>query len=472
MVARPLAAAGVLLLLALAGCAGRGGDGAGPAPQEAARDDAWALAGSPALDAQVRVVEVGHDFYEPAFGITGDGTWAVCCVGIQDDDDLDVVGLSGWTLVSRDQGATWEPAHQQMAPSFDPMLAVDPVTDRIYELNMLGVSCSNLAYSDDEGRTWTDRPMSCAVPAYDFLKLGAGLPGPDLNPLAGAAYPSVLYQCRNVNELPLGPFVLLSSWCAVSYDGGLTWPVDREVAVNSRDDCGGVTSFPVVGPDGTAVLPVGNGCPTLTLGISRDSGLTWSIVKFPGEGGMMSVTPQARFDDAGRLYVLWQDFEGRMNLARTDDLGATWHGPWNVTPPGARALVFDALQAGAEGRLAMAFFASDQPPESFADVPQDAAWHLYMATVEDGHTDEPSIALYRGSPADDPVQVGPVCFGGSTCTRNHGDFFTAATGPDGRFHLAFVDGCTQGCAGVAGATNEDSRASEGRVAVLDGWALR
>src|SRR5688572_177502 len=109
MVARSLAAVGVLLCLVLAGCASRDGDAADPGTPAAGRDDAWALAGSPSLDARVRVLEAGHDFYEPAFGITDDGTWAVCCVSVQDDDDLDVVGLSGWTIVSRDQGATWEP---------------------------------------------------------------------------------------------------------------------------------------------------------------------------------------------------------------------------------------------------------------------------------------------------------------------------------------------------------------------------
>lgn len=488
--ARPLLP-GLVVALALAGClSGLSGPEATPAAEPMpAREDAFTPVGQPsapvgpaAFGASVRVLATGLEFYEPTIGITKDGTIAVCCPNAS--------GLAGSllfgnpaTFISKDGGSTWVEAHVQPLGSYDPMLAVDPVTDRIYEFNMFQVNCSNLAYSDDSGATWSERPLSCgAAPVFDFLKVAAGRPGPEDNALATGD--SVLYQCRNVNQFTAAGGVL-SSWCTVSYDGGLTWPVDRPAAVRGAytaaggttvDGCGGVTSWPAVGPDGTAVLPLGNGCLTPTLAVSRDSGLTWSLVRFPGEPGMVSVTPQAAFDDAGHLYLLWQDFEHRMNLARSDDRGATWAGPWNVTPPGARSLVFEALQAGAEGRLAFAFFAGPEESQDgggiSSGVPDDMPWHLFVGTVEGGHTDRPGIALYRASPPDDPVQVGPVCFGGGGCPRNHGDFFSAATAPDGTFYLAFVDGCVGDCVGDAEATDEDSRASEGRLAVLDGFKLR
>lgn len=465
---RPSAALVPLLAALLAGCLADDGPAPPEAPIVALRDDAWALLGSPPLDGRVRIVETGLEFYETTLGITKDGTFAVCCPWIPAVGTGTLGGISPATFVSRDGGATWTPAHVQTVGTSDPMLAVDPVTDRIYEFNMLGVSCSDLAFSDDGGATWMERPASCgAVPVFDFLKVAAGRPGPEANPAATGE--SVVYQCRNVNGGVLG----LSSWCTMSYDGGLTWPVDVPVAVRPSDGCGGVTSWPAIGPDGTAVLPVGNGCPTFTMGVSRDSGLTWSIVRVPGEAGMMSVTPQAAFDEAGHLYVLWQDGDHRMNLARTDDLGETWHGPWNVTPPGAQALVFETLQAGAEGKAAFAIFASDQEPDSgISGVPDHAKWNLYLGTVVDGHSDQPSIGLYRAFPADDPVQVGPVCFGGGTCPRNHGDFIASAVAPDGAFHVAFVDGCVEDCVGDPEAMAADSQASEGRIAVADGFRLR
>jgi hypothetical protein len=427
----------------------------------------------------VRVVDVGLPFYEPALGITRSGTFAVCCVPVPEDPTR----LGEATVVSHDGGASWSFSHVQRLSSFDPMLAVDAVTDRIDELNMAGVSCSNLAFSDNQGATWTDRPLSCAVPAYDFLKLAAGKPGPDANPLAGAAYASVAYQCRNVNEVSLtGPYVLLSNWCAVSYDGGLTWPVDREVAgrgvrvrgqqVTPSDGCGGVTGFPTVGPDGTAVLPIGNGCDTFLVGVSRDSGLTWALRAGPPHMGIISATPEAEFDAAGHLYVLWQDGNGTMQLVRSDDLGATWRGPWSVMPPGVHAASFEAMEAGAEGRLAMAFLGTNETArKDTGDVSDKARWHLYVVTAEQAQTDAPVLASYRATPLDDPDQVGPVCFGGSGCLRNLGDFITADQAADGTFVVAYADGCTDGCAGKPDATSKDDSAGAGRLAILDGWRL-
>ncbi len=477
---------GLVVALTLAGCLSEPSGPAAPAAEPTpSREDAFAPVGGsesplgPApFVASVRVLATGLEFYEPTLGITDDGTIAVCCPRASGLVGSLLFGNPA-TFISKDGGSTWVEAHVQSLGSYDPMLAVDPITDRIYEFNMFQVNCSNLAYSDDSGATWSERPLSCgAVPVFDFLKVAAGRPGPEDNPLATGD--SVLYQCRNVNDAAMS-----SSWCTVSYDGGLTWPIDRPVAIRRigtgpgtmfPDGCGGVTSWPAVGPDGTVVLPVGNGCPTPTLGVSRDSGLTWTIARFPGDLGMVSVTPQAAFDDAGHLYLLWQDFEHRMNLARSDDLGATWAGPWNVTPPGSRSHVFEALQAGTEGRLAFAFFAGAEESGEVGDissgVPDDMPWHLFVGTVEGGHTDVPGIALYRASPLDDPVQVGPVCFGGGGCPRNHGDFFSAATSPDGTFNLAFVDGCIDECAGNPDATSADSQASAGRIAVLDGFRLR
>ncbi|HUR62364.1 MAG TPA: sialidase family protein [Candidatus Thermoplasmatota archaeon] len=447
-----------------------------PAP----RAGAWSLLGDAPLPAHVSNLPVGHDLYEPTIGVTPKGTLAICCVDVpQEFGGAALAALPG-VVVSQDNGTTWPTRHTQPAPSFDPMLAVDPVTGRIHMLNMVGVSCTDLSFSDDEGATWTDRPASCAVPYYDFPKLVAGRPGPMANPLAGRLYPTVLYQCRNVNVPPLAP-TMLANWCAVSYDGGLTWPVDRQVAARPRidgapglpgDPCGGVTGFPTVAPDGTAVLPIGNGCASFLLGVSRDSGLTWEQRMGPGTWGIESPTPEAEFDAAGNLFVLWQDANATMRVARSRDAGATWDAVWDVTPPGAHALAFEAMVAGDEGRLAFAFFGSASGQQYIGLTGDEATWDLYIGTVEAGGTASPRIALYRANPEGDPVQVGPVCFGGGTCTRNLGDFITAAAGPDGTFRVAYGDGCTEQCVTGRSLDSEGALGAAGMVASLRGWSLR
>lgn len=443
------------------------------------RTDAWSLLGNATLPAHVVNLPVGLDLYEPTLGITPKGTQAICCIDVHQQFTGSVLpGL----ITSVDNGTSWNPKHAQPVPTSDPMLAVDPVTGRIHMLNMVGLSCTDLSFSDDEGATWTDRPASCAVPYYDFPKLTAGKPGPDANPLAGRTYPTVLYQCRNVN-VPPGLPGRLANWCAVSYDGGLTWPVDREVAqrpivvatqgVLPGDPCGGVTGFPAVGPDGTAVLPLGNGCKSFLLGVSRDSGLTWTQRMGPGDWGILSATPEAEIDAAGNLYVMWHDAHATMRLARSRDLGATWDAVWDVTPPGVHAMAFEAMVAGAAGRLAFAFFASSAQEQGDVGATDDnATWDLFVGSAEAADTSSPRIAVYRANPEGDPVQVGPVCFGGSRCTRNLGDFITAAVGPDGGFRVVYGDGCIAACASFHKLSSKGALSDAGTVAVLRGWSLR
>jgi len=59
-------------------------------------------------------------------------------------------------------------------------------------------------------------------------------------------------------------------------------------------------------------------------------------------------------------------------------------------------------------------------------------WRLHAGAWAEGHLHEA---------VGEVAHVGKLCYGGSGCPRNLGDFFDAAAGPDGVLWYSFVDGC-------------------------------
>lgn len=402
----------------------------------------------------------GHPGAEPNIGITKSGAMFVTA--------------GEETLKSTDGGVTWEtsytfpvvdlPVPFVAVRSYDPMLWVDPVTDRVFTDHMYpGLVCNSVIFSDDEGATWTERHGACGLPVLDHQKLVSGPPGPDAPPLAGAAYETVVYLCYNK---------LLSTNCAVSYDGGLNFPIDRVVANGFTDGCGGINGHPLVRADGVVVVPMTLGCGGLFLGVSTDSGLTWTVAPGPSDVGGTSIDPDITFGPDGTLYALWQGEDNLAYMARTPDLGATWAGPFLVTPPGVKSTSFSVLNAGDQGRLAMSFLGTRDTDAYPSEAEDDARWHLFVVTTEDADAENPTFTSFQVTPDEDPVQIGCVWLegGGEPC-RNMLDFIDSAVHPDGTFYVVYTEGCTEDCAGNPDAAGDESRDSQIAVAGLHGWPL-
>ena len=402
---------------------------------------------------------------EPNVGITSSGA---------------IFATAGDLVVrSTDRGLTWEPVYDfglrdEGAPvdpmsNSDPMLWVDTATDRVYADPMFPVlACTTLAWSDDEGATWTERHGTCHAPPMDHQKLGGGRPSASAPPLAGIAYPNVLYQCYNM---------VLSTNCATSYDGGLNFLPAVPVLDEARHGCAGLNGMPIVGPDGTVVVGSSAGCDGPAIAYSLDSGLTWDAMTGPTDKGGASNDPELEFMPDGTLYVLWQGDDWIPYLARTKDLGETWDGPWRVAAPGVTSTVFAAMVAGDQGKLAMAFLATTaEATEDPSFAPDDARWHLHVVTTDDADAAVPTFTSVQVTPDEDPVQIGCVWMNGfspeGNACRNMLDFIDAAVHPDGTFFVAYTEGCTEGCAGEPDATPDDSRARDVAVARLDGWTLK
>jgi BNR repeat protein len=413
---------------------------------------------------------------EPSLGITSRGT-------------LLMTGSDDLTARSADGGLTWEVVHDftmlaggtDVFDTRDPMLWVDPLTDRIYldhlypgtrsftNATPFGVSaCTSLFTSDDEGATWTHHPAGCLLPGMDHQKIASGPPA------AAAArpptsYPTVLYLCYK-QQAALGFLRSVATDCAVSHDGGASWTGESTVADKLRDGgCGGINGQPAIAPDGTVVVPLVEGCGRLMLAVSRDSGLTWTTVQGPPSVGAEGIDAEVDYAPDGALLAAWTGRDHLPYLARSNDHGATWSDPWKASPPGVTATAFTTVQAGT-GRAALAFLGTRDAPEGTAadDAPSAARWHLFIVTADLGQL-LPEFTAFQVTSDEEPVQIGCIFQGLADTCRNLLDFIDSAVNPDGTFFVAFTDGCAEDCDGQPEADADDSHSRQMAIAALAGW---
>ena len=100
----------------------------------------------PAIDMSFQFSDVGETGKEPSIGMTSTG----CIFFIAMEK----------VMRSCDYGETWEEV-QGLACSFttsDPYGWVDPITDRIFNVQMQGLETSWICWSDDDGETWAGNP--------------------------------------------------------------------------------------------------------------------------------------------------------------------------------------------------------------------------------------------------------------------------------------------------------------------------
>ena len=409
-----------------------------------------------ALREPARIVAriLGHRGAEPNVGVTSTG--------------VAFVTAGHNTLRSVDQGRTWEvvfnlteafpapvwgtPASQATRSS-DPMLWVDTVTDRVFTNHMTGLACSNMIVSDDEGDSWTMKPMTCGLPVNDHQKVATGLGYGPRAPVPNPAYPNPVYYCYNK---------LVSTQCAVSHDGGLNFLYDRTVASGFTDGCGGINGHPAPHPDGTMFVPMTLGCEGPAVGVSEDNGLTWTVRHGPTDVGAEEIDPDVTVTKEGTAYMLYRGSDHLQYLVRSKDKFQTWEGPWRVSPPDLKSTVFAGITSGDDDRIAMAYLGTRDSDSEPSEAPAETVWHLFVTYSFDALAASPTFVTTQVSTDADPVQRGCVWLnGGSNPCRNMLDFIDMTSDAQGRVYVAFTDGCD------ACATNKESILRNAAVAVLD-----
>lgn len=405
------------------------------------------------------------------------------------------------TMMSKDHGRTWSQVRGPLTAlsTSDPYLYVDPVTDRVFQVNMggpyggrgpvpsnvpmpvgTGTMCAHIAWSDDEGANWLANPLDCGpVIGNDHEKLASG-PFVDLRPLsADPVYPDAVYYAVNkIYWEPAAPpapapdpFNALpeeGGWMSVSFDGGATFPLQSKMFDAGCQ--GSLHGDIAVAPDGTVYVPH-RFCPAPQVAISRDNGRDWTQVVVGEKVGVpdQQKNPAMAVDKAGTVYLAWTGKDNRTHLAHSKDHGATWSDPVVASPPGVGSTLWPTMAAGDDGRIGLAYVGTEETTKGAWAAPNETRWHLYYTYSLDASGTDPTFVTIRATNNDDPVQRGSICVQSDKCrsgNRNLLDFIDVTMDKEGRVYVAYADGCTTPQCLRPDATWLDSRSRDGYVMVL------
>ncbi len=332
--------------------------------------------------------------------------------------------------------------------TFDPILFTDQQTGRTFVSQLLPTKISLMAFTDDDGATWTPSMGAGINSGVDHQSVGGGpfAPGGLLGPLT--TYPNIVYYCSQDIALAM---------CAASLDGGVTFGV--AVPIYTLLQCGGLHGHVKVGPDGTAYVPNKNCGGEQGVAVSTNNGLTWTVRTVPGSTAGSS-DPSVGIATDGTVYFGYVGADGHAYAAASQDEGQTWSSPVDVGAAfGIQNIAFPAVVAGDGDRAAFAFLGTTAGGGATGDdVNFPAVWYLYVAHTYDGGATWVTTNVTPG----DPVQRSTICTSGTTCgtTRNLLDFMDATVDAEGRALIGYADGCVGAC--VTGGAN--TFAAEARIA--------
>ncbi|DAC22175.1 MAG TPA: exo-alpha-sialidase [Candidatus Poseidoniales archaeon] len=412
--------------------------------------------------------DVGETGKEPSIGITSTG----CIFFIAMEK----------VMRSCDGGLTWDETQDPVMCSpttSDPYGWVDPITDRVFGVQMIGLETSWICWSDDDGETWLGNPHdSGTTPLNDHIKLASGPWTSSGYGLVGQItsnfYETAVYYCYNK---------LAGIFCFTSYDGGATFETGGQI-IGLATTNGGLHGAISTAPDGTVYVTPRVATPTVI--VSKDNGFSW-FERYMGED---VGTPNPRknsevsTDTASNAYHVWTGGDEGIYMSRSTDSGESWEQESiRISPAGVISTVFPQTDAGDPGRIAITYLGSENTEmlnQSDIDgnpwdgnahyAPNEAEYHLYITYSLNALDDEPIFHTYRVT--DDPVQVGSICLNSGDCrdiggsNRNLLDFNDLHIDREGRVYVAFADGCTGECAVKENATAADSRDGRGSVYYL------
>lgn len=370
---------------------------------------------------------------EPSIGVS----WRTGAVFLQAGLETDRVLFGG---TGRAVWSSVGPLETSLV-SLDPIGFTDGATGRVFVSQLTAVG-SVLAYSDNDGATWTPSQGSGLPAGADHQTLGGGPYPAEATARPLTAYPHAVYYCSQD---------VVTAFCARSDTGGLTF--GPGVPIYSLADCFGIHGHVKVAPDGTVYVPNSDCNGSQAVAVSTDAGLTWTVRRIPGSTPGTG-DPSVATGRDGTVYVALTDAHGLVKVAVSRNRGVTWSPLKDVGAPfGVRSAVFPAAVAGDGDRAAVAFLgtttAGDPQNPAFGEDASGrhytgAAYHLYVATTYDRGATWRTVDV---TPRD-PVQRGRVCLAGTTCTgadRNLLDFIDVQVDRQGRVLVGWADGCTGAC---------------------------
>jgi hypothetical protein len=420
------------------GGGGTGGGGAGSGP-------AYDTFAAPAS------LDGANDAGEPSIGDNWQSDTTMYQAGLSTYsvtwDDSTTPASAHWSDVSANAG---NGCPQGSTVSLDPILFTDHATGRTFESQLTGVD-SFTCWTDDDGATWNPSTGGGIPSGVDHQTIGGGPYSADgLGALPTSDYPNAVYYCSQD---------IATAFCALSRDGGTTFGAG--VPTYSLLDCDGLHGHVKVAPDGTAYLP-NKGCgDNQAVVTSTDNGTTWTVDRVPGTTPGDN-DPSVATGANGTLYFGYVDGSGTPGVAVSRDRGATWTDRQDVgTEFGIKNAVFPTMVAGDDDRAAIAYLGTPTGGD-YQDPAFRGEWHLYVDTTYDGG----KTWVTSDATPNDPVQVGSICTGGTSCgdDRNLLDFIDVTSDDHGRVEVGFADGCINACVTDPQHQGRDSYATIARQA--------
>jgi hypothetical protein len=376
---------------------------------------------------------LGQDAGEPSVGVNWKTGNVLYQAGLQTLKVDFSGGAPTWTDVS---------APTTSITGLDPISFTDHDTGRTFVSQLLG-ACSSMAYSDDDGATWTPNPLGCGLgAAVDHQTVGGGAFHSGVQgPLTGYAH--AVYYCAQAS---------VSAQCALSQTGGAVF--NPATSMYNATQCGGLHGHLKVAPDGTAYVPNEDCGGKAAAVTSTDNGLTWRVDTVPDSSTQDESDPSIGVGSRGTVYLGYQGQDGHA-YATVKPAGASgWAKSIDVgSALGIKNVQFPAVVAGDDDRASLAFLGTttggDDQAATFAGV-----WHLYVATTYDRGA---TWTAADATPTD-PVQRGCIWLGGGSNTcRNLLDFMGSEIDRQGRVLVGYADGCTATC--PSGGANTHSAAA-------------
>jgi hypothetical protein len=413
---------------------------------------------------------------EPTVGVNAQG------VAIFPTIAFDVAGgqlASTRVMISSDEGKTWEdrtpaiagggpvPAVRPNPTSLDPYVYADPVTGRLFNIDLNLAAGGFLSWTDDAGRTWVSNPGCCGLPVDDHQTLFSG-PPTTLQPVS-PLYPRILYFC--INQIG-------ATTCTHSLDGGLSWstgvpaypgaetarPDGKPCTTDPNDPnfgdciCGGLSGHGHASEKtGTVFVPKGQ-CGKAEVARSTDNGLSFTQAVVDQSVGIDGHEAIVSTDKVGNVYYffLGKDFLPRLSISRDD--GVTWSPPINVTVPGVTAAKFPSIVAGDTGHIAFLYLGtttshgrevgatSQNGTAKYPGELRNATWNAYVGFSLNAASGDPVFATVLAHDATDPLARGACAGSKGRCpgTDNGGmyDFLDIDIHPKtGQVWVALIDNC-------------------------------
>ncbi|MBW3582352.1 MAG: glycoside hydrolase [Euryarchaeota archaeon] len=360
------------------------------------------------------LIDAERGMGEPSVGVTPEG--------------LLFTSTNRGVYKSADLGRNWTFVGNPMTTfNADPDLVVD--ADGTVWYDTLYLACNEVAVSRDHGDTWNTHPAVCNGPIGDrqyIVATGGGTAYLYYHQIPTFYQTAMKTTDHGETWLPTGPVETPDHHLLVDEGSGWGGGGFHNAAAGSVFFTFTWFSDGPAGPGGWAPA----------FSVTRDGGASFEVVVVAEpEGdplGLSLVVGSA--DDAGNVYIAWgellEDETVAIRMAVSTDDGRTFGEPVRLDD-GNGSNVFPAIEAGAPGHVAVAYYAADQDGHP-GRLPNNATWKVELVNTTDVTNATPTFTTTDISAG--PVKLGAICPNGASCQANRQflDYFDLVRMPDGR----------------------------------------